>query len=304
MKQTLPIMAVFIISIFSCAPQHQNKEKAEHYYDSAFTILGQTSHGGLSEELALKALSYSNQAIELDSQTSKYFRVRGTSYLHLKQYPLALSNHTHALKIDSTNTLAWVGSGIIYEITNRFEAAEKCYFQALHYDSSEVVAHFNLGALYSKLNKTALSIASFDKAAQLYPDYTSVYVNRGDLKLKLGKYRDAIADFNKAISLDSVDKISYNNRGLCEYYLKDYANAIADFEKALSFNLGKSFDENFDTDQYSYNNMANAYLGVGNTEKACEYWKIALAKGYTYRPEWKKIYKIDDPNALIKKHCK
>ena len=75
-------------------------------------------------------------------------------------------------------------------------------------------------------------------------------------------------------------------------------------KKALSINLGSSFDQNYNTDKYSYNNMANSYFGLGNIEQACKYWKIAVEKGYTYKPEWKAIYNIDDPKELIKKYCK
>ncbi|WP_445456441.1 tetratricopeptide repeat protein [Flavobacterium sp. HNIBRBA15423] len=299
------IFYLFILLNSLCFGQNKENEfKAEYYYNKAFEILNNTTHNALSEELSLEALEYSNKAIELNAKNSKYFRVRGTTYFHLKNYDLALNNHNEAIIIDSTNSLAWMGRAIVFENTQRFELAEKSYIKALEFDKDSSAIIFNFGLLYSKWKKIDLSILYYDKAVKLDPEYTSAYINRGDIKLKLGMYKDAVLDFNKAISLDSIDKVSYNNRGLCKFYLKEYQNAILDFEKALNINLGKSFNENFDTDKYSYNNMANSYCYLGNIEKACEFWNIAIQKGYVYKKEWKEIYNIEDPNELIKKYCK
>jgi pentatricopeptide repeat protein len=221
----------------------------------------------------------------------------------LEKYDAAIDNFNEAIKIDSTNSLAWMGLGIAYENTERFELAEKNYMKSYQYDKNSTIM-VNLGLLYDKWDKSDLSIKSYDKAIQMDAGCTSAYINRGEIKLRKGLYYGAIADFDIGISLDSLDKLSYNNRGLCKFYLKDYKSAIADFEKALQINLGKSFDENFDTDKYSYNNMANSYMALGNTEKACEFWNIAIQKGYQYQKEWKTIYNIDDPKELIQKHCK
>jgi pentatricopeptide repeat protein len=54
---------------------------------------------------------------------------------------------------------------------------------------------------------------------------------------------------------------------------------------------------------YPLNNIANCYLKMGQTDKACEYWKSALSKGYVYNPAWKKEFDIDDPKELVKQHC-
>ncbi|CAM4241072.1 tetratricopeptide repeat protein [Flavobacterium terrigena] len=298
-------LLIFITSIcFGQKEATENEIKAHYYYKCAYKILNNTTSNALSEDLSLKALDYANKAIELNSKNSKYFRVRGTTYFHLKKYDLALNNHDEAIKIDSTNTLAWMGRAIVYENTNQFELAEKNYFKALEYDSNSSIIPFNLGLLYDKWNKPEQSLKSYDKAIQLDSIYADAYINRGAVKLRSKMYEEAINDFNTAISLNSLDKMSYNNRGLCKFYLKEYKSAIDDFEKALAIKLGKSFDENFDTDKYSYNNIANSYFGLGNNEKACEYWNIAVQKGYKYQKKWKEIYNIDDPNELIKKHCK
>lgn len=296
---------LFLFFATLCYGQKKEKKgdkKAELYYEEAYKILNNTTHNALSEELALKALDYSNKALERNPKVSKYHRVKGTCYIQLKKYDIAIENLNVAVQIDSTNALAWMGLGIAYENTERFELAEKNYRKSYELDNNATLM-VNFGLLYDKWGKLDLSIKAYDIAIQLNPKSTNAYINRGSVKLRKGLYYGAIADFNKGIALDDQDKLSYNNRGLCKYYTKDYQGAIADFEKALQINLGKSFDENFDTDKYSYNNMANSYFELGNTEKACEFWNIAIQKGYQYQKKWKAIYNIDDPKELIQRHC-
>lgn len=301
MRKKIILFFCFVtpLNVFS-----QNNETAELYYDSAYSILNSTINESLSKERSFQAISNSDKAILLNPYQSKYYRVRGGAYLHLKNYDQALYNFIQALNLDSTNSLALMGCGIAFENTNRFELAEKFYFKALRYDSTLSSVYVNLGLMYSKWNKLDFALIAYDRAIEISPNYASAYINRGDLKLKMQRFIDAIADFNIVIQLDSNSKIAYNNRGLCEFYLKNFKQAISDFEKALSIKLGKSFDENFDTDAYSLNNIANSYMSLGNIEKACEYWKLAIEKGYVYNTTWKSIYNIEDPILLIKKYCR
>jgi tetratricopeptide (TPR) repeat protein len=313
MKYTIYLYAlILIVCLGSCrtlfgtkakTKRPENETKAEDYYLKSLTILNNATHNALSIDLSLESLEYSKKAIELNPKVSEYYRVRGASYYHLKNYDSALINYNDAIKIDSTNSSAWMGVGIVLENTEKYDLAEFNYLKALDYDKNSTVIYFNLGLLYEKSDKPSFAMKSYDKVIELDSNYASAYINRGDLKLKNRLYIEAISDFNIAISLDSLDKISYNNRGLCNFYLKEYQSAIYDFERALNLNLGKSFDENFDTDKYSYNNIANSYFGLNNITKACEFWNIAIKKGYKYRKEWKEIYQIEDPNELIKKYC-
>jgi len=129
--------------------------KAEEYYRKAFSILQNTTHNALSIALSSQALAYIDSAIALDSTKSKYFRVKGASYFHLKKYDLAILNHSQAIQLDSTNSLAWMGRGIAYENEARYPLAEHDYFKALEYDKKSTTIYFNLGLLYGKWGRIA-----------------------------------------------------------------------------------------------------------------------------------------------------
>lgn len=288
----------------NCQQVQENRNEAEVYYRKAMIILNNTTHNTLSRSLAEEAIYYSNQAIALDPSQSKYFRARGSAYIHVPDYASALTNMNEALRLDSTNALAWMGRGIVLENTARFSEAEESYLKALLYDPQPASIYYNLGMLYGKWSKDSLSVVNYDKAIKAMPEWVSAYTNRGEQKLQMKLYSEAIKDFNRAIQLDSTEKMSYNNRGLCEYYLKQYQEAIADFTKALSIRLDESFNQKYDTDKYSLNNMANCWFALGNQEEACTCWKKAIESGYVYKPEWKQQYGIDDPKELVRKYCK
>lgn len=111
------IYLISILIIYSCSTPQKNivkKNKAEDYYMKAWTILQKTTHNALSKSLAIQALGYIDTAIALNSTESKYYRVRGTSYYHLKNYDLAILNFNLALKLDSTNSLAWMNRAITF----------------------------------------------------------------------------------------------------------------------------------------------------------------------------------------------
>ncbi|PTX62228.1 Tfp pilus assembly protein PilF [Kordia periserrulae] len=278
-------------------------QQAENYYFKAYAILNNTTNNALSKALVTEGLEYINSAISIDNTKSEYHRVKGSLFLHQKEYKNAFTSFERSLALNPNNSLAHMGIGIAYELTGEFKLAEKSYLKALQDQTISISVNFNLGLLYNKWGKLPKSIEQYDKVVASAPNLKSAYLNRGKVKLSLKKYEEAIKDFNKAISLVPNDKVSINNLGLALFYLKRYEEAIVNFKKALSINLGNSFDENFDTDAYAYNNMANSYFALGKLNHACFYWKEAVDFGYVYKDVWKEEYNIEDPVKLIQKHC-
>jgi tetratricopeptide (TPR) repeat protein len=310
MKPRFFLLALAIALVSTIGPTklkaQTNEQKAEEFFQKTMAILINTTSNALSKSLAQEAMGYINQAIELSPNHSSYYRAKGAAFYHLKLMDSALANKDLALRLDSTNSAAWMGRGIILENTFKYEAAALSYLQALKYDStSSSSIYYNLGILFDRMGDDSMSLTCYEASIALNPKAAaSAYTGKGMLHLRAKRYALAIEDFSKTLSLNPNDKIGYNNRGLCKFYLKQYEAAIADFEQAMTIKLGASFNENFDTDKYSLNNIANAYHGMGNKEKACDYWKKTIEAGYKYQKEWKKLYNIDDPAELVKKYCR
>ena len=278
-------------------------EIAEIYYQKAIDILKKNVHNALSDSLANQARKYINYSISIDPTSSEYLRVKGSTFIYTNDFDAALINYNYSITLDSTNLHAWMGKGIALENTYLFEMAEQCYFRAIGEVDLDKSVYLNLGILYRKWGKDSLSIDAYNKSIELNSKSRSAYLNRGIVKLNRKNFSEAIEDFNMAIHIDSTDKLAYNSRGFAKHYLLQYQDAIVDFKRALTIDLGASFDEKFESDSYTYNNLANSYLSIGDIENACIYWRKALENGYVYKIEWKEKYKIADPKELIKQYC-
>lgn len=298
--------ACLLLTVFICVSFTSDETpnpKAEKYYEKAFNILQNTTANALSQKDAEEALSLIEKAIALDSSVSKYFRVRGTCYKHLKLNDQAIDNYTKAIDLDSTNELAFMNLAIIYENMDSFKLAEFYYNKALDYTEAPASIYFNMGLLYHKWKKDSAAITVLDKIIKLYPNYTDAYINRASAYMALKSYEEAIADLDYVIIHQPDNKMAYNNRGLCQFYLKRYKVAIADYKKSIDIKMDKAFNQNYSTDSYSYNNLGNCYKALGDVDAACKNWKLALQKGYVYQAKWKAEYGIDDPKDLIAKYC-
>lgn len=277
--------------------------KAEKYYEKALAILQNTTQNALSKDDANEALSLVEKAIAIDPTVSKYYRVRGTCYNHLKIKDQAITNFMKAIELDSTNELALMNLAITYENMDSFKLAETYYLKALDHTEEPVGIFFNMGLLYHKWNKDSTAITTFDRVIRLAPRYGDAYVNRAYIYMSLKSYEEAIADLDIVIKHQPENKMAYNNRGLCQFYLKRYKLAIEDYKKSINIKMDKAFSENYSTDSYSYNNLGNCYKAIGDVDAACKNWKLAIQKGYQYQKKWKEEYGIDDPKDLIAKYC-
>lgn len=303
MKKILFLFYILPNIIFA-QNQDQKKYEAENYYYQALNILKNDTDNALSIEQANEALRYACLAVDLNPEVSKYYRVKATAYYHLKSYESALINYNQAIRLDSNNLVAWMGRGNVYDQYKNYEEAEKSYLIGLKIDSTVHILYLNLGLIYDRWGKDSLAEVMFGKVIELQPKQIGSYLGRGYMYIEHKKFKEAILDFEVALELDKKSKIALNNIGLCNFYLEDYKKAIKYYKKSLSIDLGDAFNQNYNTDLYTMNNLANTYFKQGNTSKACEYWQMAIDKGYKYQPEWKEIYNIDDPVKLIEQYCK
>jgi len=252
-------------------PEKQAKLSAEYFKKA---LKKNPNHSPSMNGLGLTCFStqkyeeaklYFSKAIEVDSHSMAYNN-RGMVYSTLKQYPLALADYNESIKRDSLNSLTY----------------------------------YNLGCTYDALGKYESAILYYNKALAIHPEYLAALNNRAGDRLLLGHYKEALADLNGSIAKDSFNKSSFNSRGLVQYYLGNYEAALMDFQKALTC---PAYDNSY-VDVFTYNNMGNCYFALSQNNKACEWWKKAIENGYRYEPQWKEIYKIDDPNVLLLKHCR
>ena len=137
----------------------------------------------------------------LEEITGKYvlFFYRGTGWIILRQYQMALADLNQAIQINPQYTVAYNNRGVAYFDLGQYEQA----------------------------------IADYDRAIQLDPQLAKAYTGRGVVHANLGQYEQAIADHERAIQLDPQLAEAYTNRGIAYAILGQYKQAIADFRKVL-----------------------------------------------------------------------
>ena len=95
----------------------------------------------------------------------------------------------------------------------------------------------------------------------------------GQSKNKLQKQFDkALINYNQAIKLNPNYAMAYNNRGMVFYNQKLFDRAVENFNKAIKLNPN---------DAMVYANRGMAELNLGNKEKCCLDFQVAIELGFT-----------------------
>jgi len=286
----------------------QDTIKAKEFWKNGKEIMRSNSEYGIFHPDNIKlAINAYTLSIEADSNFFYAYTDRGYAYSLQNENEKALSDLKKSLSINPDYFATYNCLGMLFNNLNDYEEAKRFYYSAVTgHKETDMIIFFNLAHLYDKLEEYELSIGFYSKAIKIDSTDAPSYSNRAFTKMKSGQYEEALKDFDKAILLDSKFIGAYNNRGLNKYYMKNYTEALTDFKKVLEIDLGKihsTIEEIQSHQKFALNNMANCYYELGDTEKACYYWNKAIEAGYIYNPDWKRVFKVEDPNKLLEIHC-
>ena len=110
----------------------------------------------------------------------------------------------------------------------------------------------------------------FKQVTVLEPDIDVGFENVGNMYLQQGKYQESIPYFQKALQIEP-GFLTYSNLGTSYFFLKQYSNAVEMFEKAVALNPN---------DTQMMVNLADAYRGAGQQDKARTTYQQAIAIGF------------------------
>ena len=132
-------------------------------------------------------------------------------------------------------------------------------------------------ANYNALGKGYFHQANYSKALQAFqqvtvlePDIDIGYENVGNMYVLQSKYQESIPYFQKALQI-RPNFSTYSNLGNSYLFLKQYSNAVEMFEKAVALNPN---------DTMMVLNLADAYRGSGQQDKASTTYQQAVAVGF------------------------
>lgn len=129
---------------------------------------------------------------------------------------------------------------------------------------------FYMGNSLLALGDPQSALSRFQRALALNPneqDIPSIYSYMGVCLKELGRYQEALDVLHRGERLDKERTDIYNLMGFCHFMLKNHETAIEHFKKVIALNPASAID---------YANIASNYRDMGDSEKAIQYYELAL----------------------------
>ena len=180
----------------------------------------------------LKAIELYTLAINKNTVgDSNLFVFRGSLYLKLTCFELALNDFNRAVELDENQTAAYVFRAKVFESYGYSEKALSDYAKAEENDSNSSIVYEERASLFERLGCLPEALSDFDRLVELNPEDFYVYSLRADLKEKLEDMHGALVDYSTAIELNPYYSDLYSYRAAIKEKLGDAVGAKLDLDK-------------------------------------------------------------------------
>jgi len=151
----------------------------------------------LQLEQADEALQVATQLIEIDSNDSSYFNLRGSAYLGLHNFENAQAafNKALILRKDNPSPYDYNNLGLIDLINSNYERALQYFNRAIDIDNTEPMFWCNRARIYLLMKIFEKVQADIDHTFILNSSYAPAYDLRACLYFLNGNYEAALDDF-------------------------------------------------------------------------------------------------------------
>jgi eukaryotic-like serine/threonine-protein kinase len=217
-----------------------------------------------------KALVAAQQALQLNDKLPEVHATLGSVYRATGKYSESVAELNRALLLAPNSDEFYRRLGDVYLDSGNDAKALEAYQKAVQLNPYYWVNQNALGKAYAQRADYPKALQAFQQVAVLEPDVDAGYENVGNIYLQQGKYQEAIPYFQKALQIEPYFS-TYSNLGTSYFFMKQYSNAVEMFEKAVALNPN-------DTDMMV--NLADAYRGAGQQDKARTTYEQAIAVGF------------------------
>jgi TonB family protein len=228
-----------VVQSFQSNESQKKPREANEYDQNAktgmyFAVMSELSRANGQTE---QAKVYAENAVRLLQNPSDDFELcaKGSAYVVLKEYDLALVNFDQIIQHDPQKIMAYIRRGRLHSQIGKFARALADFDKAI-----ELYAESSAGVKQSKVFRKREDPSNIDIQNDPRPWFDNfrpgdAYLDRGRAYLQQDDNDRAIADFTKAIELDPEGASAYNHRGIAYSAKLDFDSAIADFDKAIQF---------------------------------------------------------------------
>jgi serine/threonine-protein kinase len=217
-----------------------------------------------------KALAAAQQAEQLNDKLPEVHATLGSVYRATGKYSESVAELTRALSLAPNSDDFYRRLGDVYLDSGNGAKALEAYQKAVQLNPYYWVNQNALGNAYAGRADFPKALQAFQQVTTLEPDVNVGFENVGNVYLQQGKYQESIPYFQKALQIEPSSS-TYSNLGTSYFFLKQYSNAVEMFEKAVAINPN-------DTDLMV--NLADAYRGSGQQDKARTTYQQAIASGF------------------------
>lgn len=182
---------------------------------------------------------------------------------------------TQQIQLKPNSAVCYFLRGFAFYERKQDELAVADYTKAIELQPQDAKLYYYRGYSYFQLEKNELAMADCNKAIALDPNNGDYYSERGYVAWKMNKMSQCIDAFTKALTFKPT-AASYIGRGNGYGCMGKYKMAIGDFEKALQLDAQNSM---------AYFNLAQAYEGLGETQKSLANYQKAATSGLDLLPE-------------------
>lgn len=217
-----------------------------------------------------KALVAAQRAQQLNDKLPEVHATLGSVYAATGKYSEAVAELNRALLLAPNSDEFYRRIGEAYLESGNNAEAVSAFQKAIKLNPYYWVNQNALGRAYAHLADYPKALDAFQQVAALEPDIDAGFENVGNMYLQQGNYQQSIPYFQKALQIEPYFT-TYSNLGTSYFFLKQYANAVPMFEKAVALNP---------KDADVILNLADAYEGAGQPDKARATYQQAIAAGF------------------------
>ena len=203
----------------------------------------------------------------------------------LGEYTKALSNIEKSINMDSTKANSYLIKANCYYYLGNDDEAINTINRYIQEAPNFYYGYYRRGFFHYNMKKYEEAIEDYTASIALRDDYAYSYFGRGDAYKALGERALARRDYQKVISLDTTPKL-----GSCAHFA--YLELGHD-KNAIAF-INRIIEKNPDYKGIYYD-AACLYARMGECDKAMDYFKTAVKKGYR---EITHAIRDDDLNCL------
>jgi serine/threonine protein kinase/tetratricopeptide (TPR) repeat protein len=220
--------------------------------------------------LTQKALAAAQQAQGLNDKLPEVHATLGTAYRATGKYSEAVAELTRALSLAPNSDEFYRRLGDVHLDSGNVNQAIVAYQKAVQLNPYYWTNYNALGKAYFHSADYPKALQAYQRVTILEPDVDIGYENVGNVFAQQGMYQDSIPYYQKALQI-RPNFSTYSNLGTSYFFLKQYPSAVEAFEKAVALNPN---------DTQMIVNLADAYRGSGQQDKARAAYQQAIAAGF------------------------